>query len=81
MSHILYNDIKKHIVLRYPGRKVKQQALESEIRTDIYKDREKTWTRILNNTSQPTLEEAIGIAQRIGQPMEKLFTFEKVQAA
>lgn len=80
MSTILLNEIKRQIIIRYTDDKQRREITERILRT-VYHKREKTFTRILNNTSQPTLEEAATIAQILGVTIDDLFQFEKTKIA
>jgi hypothetical protein len=74
MDRILSNQIIRCIHIHHPG----SQATEvvQRIRTEVYKDREKTFTRVINNTSQPTLLETITIAKIIGTSVEEIIAVE-----
>jgi hypothetical protein len=65
MSTILWNNIQKEIKLRYPDDITAQQALTSEIEEELFVDRKTRWSRILNNSSQPSLPELIVISQKL----------------
>lgn len=81
MTTIIWNNIEKEIKLRHPGHKTRQLLLTRSLGELIYEGREKTWTRILNNSSQPTLDELSVIARELGKPMDDLVEFSKAKTA
>lgn len=79
MSKIIINEISKFIRLKESEEKAPQPYLTDDIGNQVFPERAKTWTRILNNTSQPTLEEAAHIAHILGKTIDDLFVFESLK--
>lgn len=75
---IVWNNIAKEIKLRHPNQKTKQLILTNAIERRVYHERKATWTRILNNSSQPTIPELILISEEIGCTMDKLIESQPI---
>lgn len=80
MTLVLFNDIQRQINIRHTSSEDRQQVLD-RIRDEVFHSRDKKLTRVLNNTSQPTLEEAAQIAYILGVTIDDLTHFKPVEAA
>lgn len=69
------NTINRRLHLFCRGDIDKVEEIKSMIEQTLYADHHKKWKRILNNNSQPSLEEAAFIASKLDTSIESLFEF------
>ena len=75
------NLIKSRIHLHCKGDLDLVEVLMLKLQTTLFPNQSKTWTRILNNYSQPTLTQAASIAKLLKLPIDGLFEFEELETA
>ncbi len=75
MKAIIVNQIRQKIWSIAGGQGQHADDLSVSIRDAAFSDRPKSWSRILNNYHQPTLEEAATIAEILNTSIEELFEF------
>ena len=74
------NLINSHIYKYCKGDLEEVDRVMLTIEHSVYNDRHKLWSRIKNNTSQPSLSEAASIAFHLELKIDDLFEFETIQA-
>ena len=79
MKEILSNSINHTITSQAKGDRHHMQEMISLIRETVFPSMAKKWTRILNNTSQPDLQEAAAIAECLNTTIDDLFTFSEIK--
>ncbi len=76
MQRIIWNNIEKEIKLRHPDSLVLQDNLRDQIEQELFLGSKTRWSRILNNSSQPTLHELILISEILKKPVENLVEYK-----
>ena len=73
---VIKNQIKRRLHLYCKGDLDRVDELKEMIEYRLYRGHHKKWMRILNNYSQPTLDEAAFIAYALETNIESLFEFD-----
>lgn len=80
MKQILVNDIKKQVLIKAHQSGKNPKEIIQKIEEKYFSDRPKYFGRLLNNTSQPTLEEAASIAAELDANINDLLVFQSETA-
>ncbi len=75
MNKIIWNNIERAIALKFPQDKEEQRLIKFIICDKVFWQNKTRWTRILNNSSQPTMYELILISDILKKPVESLVEY------
>lgn len=81
MKRIIWNNIEKEIKLLHPDNSELQSELIDEIERELFPESKTRWSRILNNSSQPTIHELIVISAKLNKPADRLIESSTIKRA
>lgn len=77
MKEIIVNNIQTQVTVYAHQTGKRPKDVIRDIEKTLFRDRPKYFNRLMNNTSQPTLEEAASIAGYLKSTIDQLFVFDE----